>query len=563
MANWKYRTRDPKLAEAIALEMDKPLLFGDFIVGRGIMDAASAKTFIEASLTALPDPFSMPGMRNAVDLLVEAKERGAVVGISGDYDVDGLTATALLVRVLGALGFKVTHRIPHRLDEGYGLSEQAVREIHAGGASYLITVDSGVSDSGAVQLATDLGLKVIITDHHHLPPSLPEAAAIINPHLGGGFEETPLAGVGVAFMLAWGLRNALNEVKAELNLVEHLALVALGTVADLAPLQGANRAMVYHGLKFLNVTKWPGLVALKRVLKMDGQNRVSAKDVGFKMAPRLNAAGRMGSPQPALDILLTNSPVAGARLADELENINKFRFESQANLLEDALELMEHECPPDSRTVVLCKEGWQKGVLGLAASRVVEKFGKPTILMTIKGDQATGSGRTVGNFDLFAALSKVRHLCVSMGGHSAAAGLTVAVDRLEEFKAGFEKATSEQGDDWGQNDLQVDLVAELPDLQPLSPHLAELEPFGVGHPAPVVAIMGLTILQALSAKGGRLDLRLSDGLNRLNVSGYNLAPRLEEVGPKMDVVLTYDPESNYNGHHWRLIDFRRPLDAAQ
>ncbi|MDR3135561.1 MAG: single-stranded-DNA-specific exonuclease RecJ, partial [Deltaproteobacteria bacterium] len=437
----------------MAINLEKPFKYGEFLAGRSFRTPEEVQAFLDTSLKKLPQPTSMPGMDKAVKLLLEARRAGALVAVSGDYDVDGLTATALLKRVLGDLGFNVLTRIPHRLEEGYGLSLAAVREIHEAGATYLITVDSGVSDIEAVLEATLLGLKVIVTDHHHLPPALPAAAAIINPHLGGGWESSLLAGVGVAFMLAGAVRSAIGEEGKDVNLVEQLALVALGTIADLAPLTGPNRTMVYHGLKFLLACEWPGLKALKQSLKLEGMQRVTVRDVGFKIAPRLNAAGRLGSAKPALEILVTDSHEEASRLVEELESLNKIRYDTQAELVVEALELLNHQCQADAMTVILAKDGWPKGLLGLGASRVAERTGKPTILFSIEEGQAIGSGRTAGTFDIFEALSKIRDLCLSMGGHSQAAGITLAKERLEEFKTAFERAAKEQGDDWAKSAL--------------------------------------------------------------------------------------------------------------
>jgi single-stranded-DNA-specific exonuclease len=224
--------------------------------------------------------------------------------------------------------------------------------------------------------------------------------------------------------------------------------------------------------------------------------------------------------------------------------------------------MLEFECCSTDRTVVLAKEGWPKGILGLAASRVAERSGKPTIMFTVQDRMAIGSGRTVGNFNLFQALSKVRNHCLSMGGHAQAAGLKVSLDSMEAFKVAFERASRDQG--WSNNqttELQIDLIATLPDLNVLRPHLTELEPYGQGHPPPVIAIKKLNVLHATCSRGGRVDLRLSDGFNRLNVSGFNLSSRLEEVGPVMDVALIYDSETSYYGNYWRLLDFRAPKNA--
>jgi single-stranded-DNA-specific exonuclease len=321
--------------------------------------------------------------------------------------------------------------------------------------------------------------------------------------------------------------------------------------------------LVHQGLKFLRASEWAGFQALKQVCKIEPHGEVTIRDVGFKIAPRLNAAGRLGSAQPALDILLTESAQQASRLAEELDLLNKTRYDTQAVLVEEALEILEQEIKSDALTVVLAHEGWPKGLLGLAASRVAEKSGRPTIMLTLEDDLAIGSGRTIGGFNLFEALSKVRDHCLSMGGHAQAAGLKVARDQLERFKVAFEQAAIAQNWRRGQEDLQVDLIVDLKDLELLRPCLASLEPYGQGHPTPVLVLFNINVLQALNSKSSRLDLRLSDGLNRLNVSAFNMSHRLEEVGPIMDVAITYDPESSQFGNYWRLVDFRPPKEPPQ
>jgi single-stranded-DNA-specific exonuclease len=323
-------------------------------------------------------------MGMAVEQLFTAFSENRLVAVSGDYDADGLTATALLKRVLTSLGLKVLTRIPHRLEEGYGLSPEAVREMAGMGASLLVTVDSGVSDVEAAREAERLGVSMIITDHHELPPELPKVAAIINPHLGGGLSSaSPLAGVGVAFMLAWAARKAFQAKGLALGappLVETLALVALGTIADLAPLVGANRTLTRHGLDFLSTSEWPGLAALRRISRLAPQAKLSVKDVGFKLAPRLNAAGRLGSAEPALELLLAEDQAKASELARRLDDLNRLRYETQGLLVDEAMEMLEFESRADDRTVVLAKAGWPKGLLGLAASRVAERRDRKSVV---------------------------------------------------------------------------------------------------------------------------------------------------------------------------------------
>ncbi|MDR1487042.1 MAG: single-stranded-DNA-specific exonuclease RecJ [Deltaproteobacteria bacterium] len=562
---WKYRPSEPQAADEMAHSLNKPLKFGRFLSGRGFKDSQEVLDFLNADLKDLPGPETMPGMDKAVELLLDARRKDSLIAVSGDYDADGLTGTALLKRFLTGLGFRILTRIPNRLEEGYGLSPTAVRELHQQQVSLLITVDSGVSDDEAVKEALKLGLEVIITDHHNLPPVLPNADAIINPHLGGGWESTALAGVGVAFMLAWATRKAcmsLGLTNEPPSLVEHLCLVALGTIADMSPLIGPNRTMVRHGLEFLKVSEWPGFVAMRRSLKLDNQTRISVRDVAFKIAPRLNAAGRLGSAEPALEILLTQDPIRAEELARRLDELNRQRQETQSELVEEALEMLEHDVSSDGRTVVLVKEGWPKGVLGLVASKVAEKSGKPTIILTIEGDMAVGSGRTAGGFNLYHVLTKVRQLCFSMGGHSQAAGLKLEMSRLEAFKEAFEQAAcSEPFNEAGETELLVDMDADLADLETLADSLSQLEPFGQGHPAPVFILRNVKVLDAVTSKWGRVTLRLSDGFTRQNVSGFNLSSRVLEVGPIMDVAVVFEPDGYNSDFPWKLLDFKSPVDS--
>lgn len=556
---WRLRHGDPGVARAIADRLEAPLSVGALLSGRGFCSADEAESFLSTDLRNLPDPTSLPGMERALELLFDAYQNDKLVAVSGDYDADGLTATALLKRVLGSLGLRVITRIPHRLDEGYGLSPEAVREISERGAGLLITVDSGVSDVEAAREAARLDLAMIITDHHELPPELPAAAAIVNPHLGPDQAASPLAGVGVAFMLAWAARKAFQTAGFAPEappLIDTLALVALGTIADLAPLIGSNRTLTRHGLDFLSATSWPGLKALKKVSKISPQAKLSVKDVGFKLAPRLNAAGRLGSAEPALELLMTDSEAEAGNLARLLDDLNRRRYDTQGRMVEEAIEILEMEVPSTVKSVVLAKPGWPKGLLGLVASKVAESCGKPTVMFCVEGPMAVGSGRSAGGHNLFEALSKVRDLCLSMGGHSQAAGLKVATDRLEDFKDAFERAVAAQVVLKDESELAVDLEVRLEELQSLAKAFEALEPFGQGHPSPVVALKKIKVLEANCNKG-RLTLRVSDGLHRLSIGGYNLADRMEEVGPVMDVALVYEVDGVF-GDYWRLADFRQP-----
>ncbi|MDR3153514.1 MAG: single-stranded-DNA-specific exonuclease RecJ [Deltaproteobacteria bacterium] len=476
---WKYREEvDRAAARELAGSLGKPVKYAQFLLGRGFRSREEIREFVAPELRRLPLPETMPNMRKAVECFLAARERGDTVAVAGDYDADGLTATAILVRVLGALGYKVITRIPNRLRDGYGLSAKAVEGLHAKGARLLVTVDCGVSDLEAVVAANRLGLPVVVTDHHRLPPQLPPAAAIVNPHLGGGWERSPMAGVGVAFMLAWAVQRALRfkGVQVDMNppLVENLALVALGTVADMAPLTGVNRTLVRHGLRYLSNTSWPSLSALKSSSRLDDPGSVSARDVGFKLAPKLNAAGRLGSAEPALELLVTEDPLRARALAESLESINRDRYEGQKKLLALALSQLEASGGPEGRTVVLAGESWPKGLLGLVASRVAEVTRRPTVLLSLEGSVAAGSGRGAPGFDLLSALREARDLCRTLGGHSEAAGLSLDRDKLPAFKEAFERGASRQPGPPDDAELEIDLELDLDDLQTLAGALADL-----------------------------------------------------------------------------------------
>jgi single-stranded-DNA-specific exonuclease len=347
------------------------------------------------------------------------------------------------------------------------------------------------------------------------------------------------------------------------SLVENLPLVAIGAIADMAPLCGANRIMVRHGLDLLASSSHPGLTALKQISRLAPQNRVSPRDVGFRMAPRLNAAGRLGSADPALELLLAEDEGLARTLAARLENLNRERHQLQNRLCGEALEKLEMEARPDDRTVVLAGEGWPRGILGLAASRVAETTGKPTVLFSLENGLAVGSGRTSGKFNLYSALNASRHLYTAFGGHAQAAGLTMPAKNLDDFRISFEDAASQEGDFLEEMEHWIDFRVALGDLPALDRPLAAMEPFGQDNPQPLVMVSQAHVLDARPTDSGgesHIKMVIGDGLIRQKIIGFNLAPRLYEVGRELDVLLTPD-FSEYKGQsstQWRLVDFRLP-----
>ncbi|MDL2260402.1 single-stranded-DNA-specific exonuclease RecJ, partial [Deltaproteobacteria bacterium OttesenSCG-928-K17] len=567
---WRFREIDQNRARTLADELGQPLKVGEFLAAREFKTAAEVKAFIRAEIKDLPSPLSLTDMDKAVERLAAALKRGEPVAVCGDYDADGLTASALLGRGLKELGHEVAVHIPNRLTDGYGLKPEAIRFLAEKGAKLIVTVDNGISDYEAVNEAASLGLDVIITDHHKLPPVLPAALAVIDPHRDSLWSQSPPAGVGVAFMLLCALKRhyqATGLLAADQGpaLFDYLPLVAIGTVADLVPLTGPNRILVRHGLKFLAESRFPGLVALKKTSlrrqSKDGGGRVGPTDIGFRLAPRLNAAGRLGSAEPALELLMAADGAAAADLAAKLEDLNRERHLGQNKLCAEALERLEEEISPDSRTVVLGGEGWPRGLLGLAASKVAEVAGKPTVLFSLAEGLAVGSGRSAGNFNLYAALNELRDMFISFGGHAQAAGLTIEAQRLDDFKAALEQVAQAAPGYSGESELLADIAVSAGELDLLAPPLASLEPFGQGHPAPVVIVRGAKVTDARPTDSGgshHLKLILGGDLNRRTLIGFNLVHRLSEIGREMDLALSLEI-SEFKGEFspsWRLMDFR-------
>ncbi len=562
---WVFRNIDQTKAEQLASELAQPLKVGQFLAARRFRDSAEVKLFLSAGLKNLTPPSTMSDMEKAVARLMNALAKQESVVICGDYDADGLTATALLTQGLRDLGFqKITPRIPHRLTEGYGLRNEMVLGLARDGHQLLITVDTGVSELEAITKAVEAGLDIIVTDHHKLPPKLPPAVAIINPHRDENWRKAPLAGVGVAFMLLAALKKACQKAGLlsddSRDLTDYLSLVAIGTIADLAPLTGMNRILVRHGLEKLSSTKHPGLVALKKVA-LRGGDHLSAKDVGFSLAPRLNAAGRLGSAEPALDLLLADNEAQASSLAQKLDRLNRERQQSQQYLCQEALEKLL-DLSPSSRTVILGEEGWPRGLLGLAASKVAEAAAKPTVLFSFDNGLAVGSGRSVGNFNLYEALNESRHLFLAFGGHAQAAGLTLPIENLPLLAAAMEEYAQNLADFSPEVDLEIDLTTTLGELDIIAPSLICLEPYGADNPAPVVFIPHVQVADArpTNSNGDKhLRMTLTDGLLRRQVFAFNLAPRQCELTREMDVVLTLDGQAQDKGKKgvWRLLDFRQ------
>jgi single-stranded-DNA-specific exonuclease len=531
-----------RLADALRLHP----LAARVLAGRGLAEPEAAQRFLASSLQDLPDPFTMKGMDAAVARIVRALEAGEKIACYGDYDVDGVTSTALLAGFLRAAGADLVTYTPHRLVEGYGLNGDAVRKLAAQGVRLLVTLDCGITSVDEVRAAAALGVDTVVVDHHTVPVELPAASAILNPHQPGcGYASKELAAVGVTFALVMALRRRLRELgrfgaggRAEPNLKDALDLVALGTVADVVPLVGANRILVRWGLEVLAASRRPGVRALKRVAGIPDGTPVSAGQVGFRLGPRINAAGRLDDAGRGVRLLLSDDAAAAQALADELDRENQARQEIERRILGEAMEDARARVEAGVRGLVLARDGWHAGVVGIVASRIVERFHRPAVLIALEDDAGKGSGRSVERFHLYDALAACAGHLARFGGHKHAAGVTVERARLEPFRAAFE---AHAADRLTPEDLvprtRIDGWVEERDVtERAAEDLAKLGPFGAGHPEPVFALRGKADRpRTVGAGGAHLKLGLGRGLDAI---GFGLGDRVPEAGSAVEAAFT-------------------------
>jgi len=523
-----------------ALNIPAPL--ASLLVQRGIHTPEAATTFLRPSLDTLSDPFDLPDMGRAVELIAAAVRRGEAIMVHGDYDVDGQCASALLTRTLRAAGARVIPFVPHRVRDGYDFGPAGLAAAREHGAAVIVTCDCGTTAQEAVAGAKAAGHTVIVTDHH-LPGALPPADAIVNPRRENGDRAyRDFCGAGVAFKLAQAL---VGELGLPSNLPLHLLdLVALATVADIVPLTGENRVLVRFGLKLLAHSRWPGVRALVETVGMAGKT-IRAGHVGFILAPRLNAVGRIADAMDGLRLLLSDDAEEARELARQLETINARRQAMDQEILEQAVGVVEREVDlDDAYGLVLARDGWHPGVIGIVASRLVERFGRPTILVALEGDEGRGSGRSIPGFDLHAALVSCAPHLARFGGHTMAAGLTVRRERLDDFRAAFNqvaRGTLEPEDLVPTQ--RIDLVVALDQLDlKLERMLRALEPCGAGNPSPVFGAAGVKARNPKVVGTNHLRFVLEDGASRLPAIGFDWADRVERdwaEGP-VDVAFRLD-----------------------
>jgi single-stranded-DNA-specific exonuclease len=501
-----------------------PPVVAQLLLCRGVADPSMAKGFLDPKLSDLRDPELLPGCAQAAEIVQRAIRDHRRICIYGDYDVDGVTGTALLWQCLKLLGAEASYYIPHRVEEGYGLNSEAIRAKAAENFGLLISVDCGISSVAETALARELGVEMIITDHHEFGPALPEAAAIVHPRLpGGGYPFGGLSGSGVAFKLAWAICKQASGAKRVGDrmkdfLLQAVGLAALGTVADMVPLIDENRVLVRHGTLSLAQKPTLGMAALMNLAKLEGKKQLASDDIAFALGPRLNAAGRLGQAQLAVELLVTDKPDRAAELAQYINQLNESRQTLERSIQlaasKQAKEQFDLEAEP---ALVLADRGWHPGVIGIVAGRLADKFHRPVVL--ISWDQlgirpGIGSARSVPGFNLHAALEACDEFLLSHGGHAAAAGLKIEESQLPGFRGAFcEAVAAELGKTPREGELAID--AEFP-LSAFTLHavreIDRLAPFGQSNSRPLLCTSDVTLVEpprAIGNGGSHLSLKLT------------------------------------------------------
>ena len=517
-----------KVTRALEDALSLPDVLCTLLAVRGYEEPERAKSFLRPVLSQLDPPESLSGVKQAVARIDEAIDGGQTILVHGDYDVDGVAGTALLTTWIRRLGGNVIPFVPHRVRDGYDLGTAGVEAARDAGAVLIVTVDSGIRAHDAVGRASAAGLDVIVTDHHTPEQTLPPALAVVNPNRADcSYANKGLCGTGVAFrlceLLALGRGIAQEELHASLD------LVAIATIADLVPLNHENRTLVRYGLKALERTEIPGLRALMERAGL-GDGRVDAGQVAFRLAPRINAAGRMGEAMTALDLLMTDDPARAKSLADRLEADNNTRRDEEAQTLREALDKLSGTFASERDFgVVLEGDGWHPGVIGIVASRIVERIHRPTVLVSLSNGQGRGSARSIPGFDLFGAISSCREYLGRFGGHRAAAGMDIAGDRIEAFRQAFNtEARDRLGGEVPRPTLRPELEIQLSQATERVAHLLSyFGPFGIGNPSPVFLARGVDLLGPAREVGkGHLKLKISQRGHSLDAIGFNLVDRI-------------------------------------
>lgn len=580
-ARWRLRNFDRDQVAALSRDAGIAPLLAQLLLNRGIGDARGVADFYDERLSGLHDPETLPGVPEAAERIVAAVRARRKIVIYGDYDVDGVCGTSILWACLKLAGARdVGYYIPHRVEEGYGLNGDALRKLATEQrAEVVVTVDCGISAVAEAKLARELGIELIITDHHTIGLDLPEAAVLVHPRLPGSrYPFGELCGCGVAFKLAWQVCKSFGDGKKASPhlrdfLLESIALVAMATVADVMPVHGENRLLVRRGLVGLAQAPSHGLRALMGVAGCLGKAELNTGTIGFKLAPRINAAGRLERAMQAVEMLITDDPARAEELAQALDLCNQQRREVEKGIVDQAHELIEAQGGLNGRgAIVLGQVGWHPGVIGIVASRLAEHYHRPTILIALNDDHGHGSARTIGSFNLYDAIHACSAGLLTFGGHAAAAGLKLPRAHFEAFAERFE--THCRGAlDAEQLTKSITIDAEVL-LGQLTPKVVEaierMEPFGVGNPRPLLVANDVRVVAdpRFVGEGGRTtQLKFNQGGATIKAVAFGMADRCQALKAGMTCSVAFSPSINeWNGRRdvqLEIKDFRFDEPAAQ
>lgn len=500
---WILRKPDQAFVNRCCDELKLSALLARVIALRDLTAIEAAKCYLSSSLRSdLPSPFLMADMDAAVDRIVRAIQASESISIWGDYDVDGTTGASVLVSFLREIGVEAIFYVPHRIEEGYGLNIEGLRRLKERGVRLVVMVDSGISNFKEVAAANEIGVDIVIVDHHQPPEQLPPAIAVVNPHRSDcAFPDKGLCAAGLAFYVVIALRARLRDAgwfraSGDPDLRRHLDIVALGTIADMVPLKGVNRTLVKRGLTALGSSTRPGVIALKQIAGF-ATGDVTAGQVGFQLGPRINAAGRMDAAIKVIELLTTESPEVALRIAQELDAHNRERRAMEAEVLQTALEQAGKVIERRRYSLVLSGEGWHPGVLGIVASRVVERFHRPTIVLGFQGGEGKGSARSIRGFHMVEGLRRCGYLLEKFGGHEYAGGLTIKEENLPSFIEAFDEAArAVLSDEALVPFLEIDAQLNFAEIgHPLMREIDVLKPFGVGNPEPIFISRGIEVCE--------------------------------------------------------------------
>lgn len=557
---WECYNLDNEKVEELVKKRHITNLLASILVNRGIIDGEKINVFLNPTRKDFYNPFLMPDMEIAVKRIVKAIENKEKIMIYGDYDADGITSITVLKKYLNEIGLKTGEYIPNRLNEGYGLNKDAISKIYNDGYRLMITVDCGISGLEEVEYANSLGIEIIITDHHEPAEKLPEAIAVIDAkRKDNKYPFNQLAGVGVVFKLIQAISKELKLEEKEY--LKYLDLVCIGTISDIVPLVDENRVIAKLGLKLIEKTK---NIGLKTLLNIADLKKIDSNAISFGVAPRINACGRMGFQEEALQLFLTEDSEKATTIAKRLVQFNQERQAKEKQIFEEVIEKIEKD-DKDKKCIVLAEENWHHGVIGIVASKITEIYYKPSILICLEGDKGKGSGRSIPGFDLYTALTKCSDYIEKFGGHSMAIGITIKKENFEKLKEAIEKYAQESNISDIMPIINIDKEINLKNINIEEVKSLELlEPFGEANKMPLFLLRNLKIDSIRALSGGKhLKLTLKQDNNIVDAIGFNMGDLSKEylLGDKVDVVGTIEINSfgNKENIQINLKDIRKAM----